>query len=256
MSVQRWKLTIEYQGTRYAGWQRQEDGIPSIQEEIEIAIEKFCGSFCRIFVAGRTDAGVHAHGQVAHFDLDYGDRPLTGYTMTQAINAHLGDRPIAILKAEPVTADFHARYDAVNKLYTYRLLSRLGKPAFEKDRVWWTRRELDINAMREGATFLLGKHDFSTFRAAECQANSPVRTLDRLDIESIALAGDGQEIRFLVEARSFLHHQVRNMVGTLVDVGTGKWTPADVKTALDAKDRTKGGLTAPAAGLSLSRVDY
>ncbi len=256
MTLQRWKLTIEYCGTKYSGWQRQEDGVKSVQEEIEIAIEKFCGTFCRIFVAGRTDAGVHAHSQVAHFDLDYGYRPLDGYIMTKAINAHLGERPIAILKAEPVTEEFHARYGATNKLYTYRIFSRLAKPTFEKDRVWWTRRDLNIDAMREGAKHLLGQHDFTSFRAAECQANSPIRTLDRLDIESLPLIGDGHEIRFLVEARSFLHHQVRNMVGTLVQVGIGKWAPVDVKSALDAKDRTKGGMTAPSAGLSLTRVDY
>lgn len=256
MTLQRWKLTIEYQGTHYAGWQRQEDGVKSVQEDIETAIENFCGVFCRIFVAGRTDAGVHAHGQVAHFDLDYGDRPLDGYTMVKAINAHLGTRPISILKAEKVSEDFHARYGAINKLYTYRILSRLGKPTFDQNLVWWMRRDLDIDAMREGAAFLLGQHDFTTFRAAECQANSPIRTLDRLDIEHFPLEAEGHEIRFLVEARSFLHHQVRNMVGTLVEVGVGKWSPQDVQTALNAKDRSKGGMTAPSSGLSLTRVDY
>lgn len=256
LSLQRWKLTIEYQGTGYAGWQRQEDGVFSIQEEIENAIEKFCGRFCRLYVAGRTDAGVHAHGQVAHFDLDYGDRLLDGYVMTKAINAHLGKRRISILNAEKVSDDFHARYDAINKLYTYRILSRLGQPVFDRDVVWWMRRDLDVDAMREGAAFLLGQHDFTTFRAAECQAHSPVRTLDRLDIENICLAGDGYEIRFLVEARSFLHHQVRNMVGSLTQVGTGKWAPEDIRTALEARNRSKGGITAPSTGLSLSRVDY
>jgi tRNA pseudouridine38-40 synthase len=256
MTLQRWKLTIEYQGTKYSGWQRQEDGVTSVQEDIETAIEKFCGVFCRIYVAGRTDAGVHAHGQVAHFDLDYGDRPLDSYTMVKAINAHLGTRPISILKAEIVSEDFHARYGAINKLYTYRILSRLGKPTFDQNLVWWMRRDLDIDAMREGAAFLLGQHDFTTFRAAECQANSPIRTLDRLDIEHIPLCTEGHEIRFLVEARSFLHHQVRNMVGTLVEVGVGKWSPQDIQTALNTKDRSKGGMTAPSSGLSLTRVDY
>lgn len=256
MTLQRWKLTIEYQGTKYSGWQRQEDGVASIQEEIETAIEKFCGTFCRLYVAGRTDAGVHAHGQVAHFDLDYGDRPLDGYIVTKAINAHLGTRRISVIKAEKVDENFHARYDAINKLYTYRIVSRVAQPAFDRDVVWWTRRILNIDAMREGAAYLIGNHDFTTFRAAECQANSPIRTLDRIDIEHFPLMGDGQEIRFLVEARSFLHHQVRNMVGTLVQVGVGKWAPIDVKTALEAKDRTKGGITAPPTGLSLSRVDY
>lgn len=256
MTLQRWKLTIEYQGTHYAGWQRQEDGVKSVQEDIETAIENFCGTFCRIYVAGRTDAGVHAHGQVAHFDLDYGDRPLDGYTMVKAINAHLVTRPISILKAEKVSEDFHARYGAINKLYTYRILSRLGKPTFDQNLVWWMRRDLNIDAMKEGAAFLLGQHDFTTFRAAECQANSPIRTLDRLDIEHFPLEAEGYEIRFLVEAKSFLHHQVRNMVGTLVEVGVGKWSPQDVQTALNAKDRSKGGMTAPSSGLSLTRVDY
>jgi len=257
---QRWKLTIEYQGTKYSGWQRQEDGVPSVQEEIEVAIEKFCGKFCRIYVAGRTDAGVHAHGQVAHFDLDYGDRPLDGYNLIKAINAHLGTRRIAILNAEPVTYDFHARYGAVNKLYTYRIQSRLAPPTFDRDVVWWVRRNLDVDAMRQGAKFLLGQHDFTTFRAAECQAKSPIRTLDRLDIDEIYSevggANAGVEIRFLVEARSFLHHQVRNMVGSLVQVGVGKWAPEEIREALEAKDRKRGGMTAPPTGLSLSRVDY
>lgn len=256
MPLQRWKLIIEYQGTQYSGWQRQEDGIKSVQEEIEIAIEKFCGVFCRLHVAGRTDAGVHAHGQVAHFDLDYGDRPLDGYTMTKAINAHLGNRRMAVLDATPVSDEFHARFGAINKLYTYRILSRVAPPSFDREIVWWMRRDLDIDAMRAGAKYLLGEHDFTSFRATECQAKSPIKTLDRLDIEQIPLAGVGTEIRFLVEARSFLHHQVRNMVGSLVQVGTHRWTPEDIKTALDAKDRKRGGMTAPSSGLSLTRVDY
>lgn len=256
MTLQRWKLTIEYQGTHYSGWQRQEDGVPSVQEEIETAIEKFCGQFCRLHVAGRTDAGVHAHGQVAHFDLDYGDRALDGYSLIKAINAHLGERRIAVINAEKASNEFHARFDAVNKLYTYRIISRVAAPSFDRDLVWWMRRDLNIDAMRKAASYLLGQHDFTTFRASECQAKSPIKTLDRLDIEKIELQGGGYEVRFLVEARSFLHHQVRNMVGTLVEVGVGKWTPEAVKAALDACDRTKGGMTAPSTGLSLSRVDY
>lgn len=256
MALQRWKLTIEYQGTDYAGWQRQEDGVPSIQEEIETAIEKFCGQFCRLYVAGRTDAGVHAHGQVAHFDLDYGDRLLDGYSLTKAINAHLTPRRVAVLHAEKVDESFHARYGATHKLYTYRILARVAPPTFDKHLVWWMRRDLDIPAMRAGANHLLGTHDFTTFRAQECQAKSPIKTLDKLDIEEIALPEGGKEIRFYVEARSFLHHQVRNMVGTLVRVGEGKWSPNDIKTALDAKDRKKGGMTAPADGLSLTTVYY
>ena len=260
MALQRWKLTIEYIGTKYAGWQRQEDGIKSIQQDIEEALYKFCGQDCRLYVAGRTDAGVHAHGQVAHFDLDYGDRPLTGYTLTKAMNAHLGthsnDRSICILNAEPVHQEFHARYGATHKLYTYRILSRLAPPTFDQNLVWWTRREFHIANMREAAIHLLGQHDFTSFRATECQAKSPIKTLDRLDIEEISLPDGGQELRFYVEARSFLHHQVRNMVGSLAQVGTGKWSPTDLKKALEAKDRKRGGITAPASGLSLTRVYY
>jgi len=256
MPYHRWKLTIEYQGTGYAGWQRQEDGIPSIQQEIEDAIRKFCGQECRLHVAGRTDAGVHAHGQIAHFDLDYGDRPLDGYSLTKAINAHLGTRKITILGASIVTEDFHARFNAKNKLYIYRILSRLAPPTFDQNLVWWMRNDLDIPKMREGAKYLLGQHDFSSFRAAECQAKSPIKTLDRLDIEENPLSCGGSEIRFLVEAKSFLHHQVRNMVGSLVQVGMNKWQPIDMKIILEAKDRKQGGITAPADGLSLIRVDY
>ncbi len=263
MAQQRWKLTIEYRGTDFAGWQRQEDGIPSIQQDIEDAIARFCGQECRLHVAGRTDAGVHAHGQVAHFDLDYGDRPLDGYSLTKAINANLATQSVAILWADPVPESFHARYGATHKLYTYRVLCRVAPPAFDADCVWWLRRDLDVAAMREGASHLLGHHDFTTFRASECQAKSPLRTLDRLDIHDIPLGENidaaeafGREIRFYVEARSFLHHQVRNMVGTLVQVGLGKWSPERVRTALLAKDRRQGGITAPASGLSLTRVYY
>ncbi len=256
MTCQRWKLTIEYQGTGYAGWQRQEDGIPSIQQEIEDAITKFCGQDCRLHVAGRTDAGVHAHGQIAHFDLDYGDRPLDGYILAKAINAHLGSRKIAILLAEPVGEDFHARFNATNKLYIYRILSRLAPPTFDQNLVWWMRYDLNLLAMHEGAKYLLGQHDFTSFRAAECQAKSPIRTLDRVDIEELSFACGGREIRFQVEAKSFLHHQVRNIVGSLVEVGTGKWQPINIKKVLEAKDRKEGGITAPADGLSLVRVDY
>lgn len=254
--IKRWKLTIEYQGTGYAGWQRQNDGIKSIQQDIEEAIQRFCGQDIRIHAAGRTDAGVHAHGQIAHFDLDYGDRQLTGYEMMKAINAHLTPRRIAILKAEEVSENFHARFDATHKIYTYRILSRVAPPTFDRNLVWWMRCDLNVPAMREGAKFLLGNHDFTTFRAAECQAKSPIRTLDRLDMEQIPHFAGGCELRFYVEAKSFLHHQVRNMVGTLVKVGIGKWSPVDVQTALNAKDRKAGGMTAPAQGLSLTRVFY
>jgi tRNA pseudouridine38-40 synthase len=252
----RWKLLIEYDGTKYAGWQRQAHD-PSVQESIETAITRFCGQDIRIHVAGRTDAGVHARGQIAHFDLDYGARPLSGYDLAKAINAHLRPQPIAILRAKETASDFHARFHAVNKLYTYRILCRPAFPALERGRVWHIRKELCPDKMAAGAKNLLGHHDFTTFRDSQCQAKTPVKTLDRLDIETINHGNaEGYEILIHAEGRSFLHHQVRNMVGTLTLAGEGKWSPEDIKTALAAKDRKKGGPTAPADGLYLMRVDY
>ena len=257
MTIQRWKLTIEYNGGPYAGWQRQESGISSVQFAIEEAIKKFCQQQITIHVAGRTDAGVHARGQVAHFDLDYGDRALTAYDLAKAMNAHLRPQPVAIVKAEPVPQVFHARFSAVNKLYTYRLVSRSAPVTIEKGYVWQTWRKFDVDSMRASAQYLLGQHDFTTFRDSECQAKSPIKTLDRLDIEDLDYDDyGGRELRFHVEGRSFLHHQVRNIVGTLALVGEGKWKPDDVKSALAQCDRTKGGPTAPPDGLYLMRVDY
>lgn len=256
MSITRWKLTIEYKGTRYSGWQRQEDGIASVQQAIEEAIHGFCQQDCRLHVAGRTDAGVHAGGQVAHFDLDYGERELSGFNLAKALNAHLRTHDISILDAEAVDPEFHARFHATHKLYTYRILNRAAPPTYDQNLVWHVWGDLDVEGMRLAASFLLGHHDFSTFRAAECQAKSPFKTLDRLDLEVLPLATGGQELRFLTEAKSYLHHQVRNMVGTLILVGQGKWTPEDVRIALEARDRTKGGPTAPPDGLYLSQVFY
>lgn len=255
--TQRWKLTIEYVGTNYNGWQRQEPGVPSVQAAIEEAIRKFCQQDITIHVAGRTDAGVHAKGQVAHFDLDYGDRKLEGFDLAKALNAHLRPQPVSIVRAEPAHPEFSARFDAKNKFYQYRILNRSAFPAFEQGLVWHFKRPLDVAAMAEAARSLLGHHDFTTFRDSECQAKSPVRTLDRLDVlERPYDESGGREILIEAEGRSFLHHQVRNIVGTLVLVGEGKWRPADVKTALEARDRTKGGPTAPAEGLALVRVEY
>ncbi len=257
MTIQRWKITVEYDGRPYAGWQRQESGIPSVQFAIEEAIKKFCQQQITIHVAGRTDAGVHARGQVAHFDLDYGDRVITPYDLAKAINAHLRPQPVAVVKAEPVAPEFHARFSAINKLYTYRIVSRSAPATIDEGYVWQTWRKFDVDLMRQGAQHLLGQHDFTTFRDSECQAKSPVKTLDRLDIESLDYDSyGGSEVRFQVEGRSFLHHQVRNMVGTLALVGEGKWNPADIRTALAQCDRTKGGPTAPSDGLYLMRVDY
>lgn len=252
----RWKLIIEYDGQSFAGWQRQENA-PSVQQAVEDAITKFCQQELRLHAAGRTDAGVHARGQVAHFDLDYGDRPLSGYELAKALNYHLGDHAVSVVTAESVSDEFHARFDAVNKLYTYRIANRPARPAIDSGRVWHVKRPLNVDAMREGAKYLIGHHDFTTFRDSECQAKTPLRTLDRLDIESGPYDGQGGvDIRIHAEARSFLHHQVRNMVGTLSLVGEGKWAPADIATALAAKDRTKGGPTAPSDGLYLVRIDY
>ena len=257
--IKRWKIIVEYNGVPYSGWQRQEVGIPSVQQAVEDAIRSFCQQDITIHVAGRTDAGVHARGQVAHFDLDYGDRSLNGYDLVMAINAHLkmSNHAVAVLSAEETHPEFHARFNAKNKLYCYRVLNRVGFNALESGKIWHIRRPLNVNAMRDAAKNLLGQHDFTTFRDSDCQAKSPIKTLDRLDIDVLP-ADDfgGVELHFMAEARSFLHHQVRNMVGTLVLVGEGKWIPDNVKKVLEARDRTCGGPTAPPDGLYLMRIDY
>lgn len=257
MSVRRWKLTIEYNGENYSGWQRQEDGTPTIQSTIEDAFYKFCQQDVRLHVAGRTDAGVHAMGQIAHCDLDYGDRPISGIDLAKALNAHLRPAPITILNAEPVGEDFHARFSAKNKLYRYRFLCRVAPPALEQGRFWHIKKRLDVRTMQEGANHLLGEHDFTSFRDSQCQAKSPIKTLDRLDITAIDYdTQSGIEVRMEAEGRSFLHHQLRNIAGTLKLVGEGKWQPQDVKSALEARDRAKAGPTAPAGGLVLVKIDY
>ena len=256
MTVQRWKLTVEYDGSKFSGWQRQEEsGCTTVQQTLEDAIFAFCQQRVTVNAAGRTDAGVHALAQVCHFDLV--DRPIPGLDLQKALTALVRPHAVAIIKAEEASSEFHSRFDAVNKLYTYRMLNRQGEPAVEKGRVWHHRRTLNVDAMREGAHHLLGHHDFTTFRDSDCQAKSPMKTLDRLDIEVVPYdAYGGVEIKFHAQARSFLHHQVRNMVGTLMMVGDNKWSTHDVKTALEARDRRKGGPTAPADGLYLVRVEY
>ncbi len=252
----RYKLTIEYKGTDYFGWQRQKDR-PSIQQAIEEAIYKFSGQTVQIQVSGRTDAGVHARAQVAHVDLDSFTKPMQPFEVAKAINAHLRPQPIAILLAEEVDSEFHARFDAINKLYRYRIVNRQGFMALEKELVWHIRKPMNASAMDEAAKVLLGRHDFTTFRDSECQANSPLRTLDRLDVTTRKYdTCEGQEIIIEAEGQSFLHHQVRNIVGTLSLVGEGKWSADDLRRALEACDRTKGGPTAPASGLYFMRVDY
>ncbi|MDG4853360.1 MULTISPECIES: tRNA pseudouridine(38-40) synthase TruA [unclassified Mesorhizobium] len=245
----RFRLDIEYDGSQFAGWQHQADQL-SVQQAIEQAIEKFCGEEVRIRAAGRTDAGVHATAQVAHVDLA---RDWAGDKVRDAVNAHLqaaGAR-IAILKAAVVANDFDARFSATGRHYLYRILNRRAPSALEKGKVWWVPKRLDAEAMHEAAKVLLGRHDFTTFRSTQCQAESPVRTLDRLDVTR---AGDLIDVR--TSARSFLHNQVRSMVGSLRRVGDGSWSAADLKAALEARNRAACGQVAPPDGLFLVGVDY
>ncbi len=243
----RFKLTIEYDGTDYSGWQRQING-PSIQGALEDAVRGYCQVDAVVQGAGRTDAGVHARGQVAHVDLPRDD---SNFVVANALNFHLKPQPIAVLSAERVADDFHARFQATARGYEYRILTRRGPPAIDAHTVWWIPADLDVAAMNEAAQVLIGHHDFTTFRATQCQADSPMKTLDVLNVRR-----EGEQLIVTASARSFLHHQVRNIVGTLRLVGDGKWTAADVKTALEAKDRSAGGPTAPASGLALMWVKY
>lgn len=257
MTPQRWKLTLEYDGTNYCGWQIQEEQFPTIQQSLQRAIKEFCQQEIKVQGAGRTDAGVHAKGQVCHFDLDYGERELDAFELTKAINAHMREEPIAVLHAEKVEEDFNARFGAKLKRYEYRIISKPTPLALDHNRAWHVKYDLDATAMEEGAQHLLGHHDFSTFRDSMCQANSPERTIEKIDVtESAYDSYGGKEIVIGVEAQAFLHHQVRNFAGTLKLVGQGKWQPNDVKDALEAKDRTKGGPTAPATGLYLISINY
>jgi tRNA pseudouridine38-40 synthase len=243
----RYKLTIEYDGTPFVGWQVQDNG-PSIAGAIAEAFGKFAGETPKVSGAGRTDAGVHALGQVAHVDLA---KDWETDTIRDALNAHLRPQPVAILKVEPVAADFDARFSAKARHYLYRIANRRADLALDRDRAWRVIRPLDALAMHEAAQRLVGHHDFTTFRSTECQAKSPMKTLDRLDVSR-----HGDEIRFEVSARSFLHNQVRSMVGSLVMVGEGKWNAANLAKALEARDRAACGPVAPACGLYLVRVDY
>lgn len=255
----RWKITIEYNGRDYAGLQWQPD-IATIQGEVEKAIYKFCQQKISIIAAGRTDAGVHARAQVAHFDLDYKtsegvDRPLTGFDLAKAVNAHLSPQPIAIVDAQKVDKEFHARFGAKKKHYIYRIINRPYGLALDMGLAWWVKRPLNIEIMNEAAQHLIGEHDFTTFRDSNCQAKSPIRSIDELYVESKSIL-NGQEILIHAKGRAFLHHQIRNIAGTLSMVGEGKWQPDDVLTALKAKDRAQGGPTAPADGLCLHAIEY
>jgi tRNA pseudouridine38-40 synthase len=245
--VPRYKLTLEYDGTDLVGWQRQANGL-SVQEALEAAVAKFCGETVTVHGAGRTDAGVHALAQTAHVDLPH---PVTPETLRNAVNHFLRPARISVVAAEVVPSTFDARLSAIGRVYLYRILNRRGPPALERGRVWHVAPPLDLEMMRAGAQHLVGQHDFSTFRDSLCQAKSPVKTLDALELRR---AGD--EIHIEARARSFLHHQVRNMAGTLKLVGLGHWRPDDVSRALEARDRRAGGPTAPARGLYLVEVRY
>jgi tRNA pseudouridine38-40 synthase len=246
--VPRYKIVVEYDGTPFVGWQYQANGV-SIQQLLEEAIHAFTGESVRLQGAGRTDAGVHATHQVAHVDLA---GPWRADTVRDAMNAHLKRRgPVSVLDARRVPDAFNARMSARRRHYLYRIVNRRSPLTLERDRAWLVKRRLDADAMHEAAQQLTGRHDFTTFRAAECQAASPEKTLDRLDVERI-----GEEIRVFASARSFLHHQVRSMVGSLELVGWGKWTAGDLVAALAARDRRRCGPMAPACGLYLAGVDY
>lgn len=264
----RYKLTIEYFGAPYSGWQKQPD-LPSVQGALEDAVKKFCGVETEVAGAGRTDAGVHATKQVAHIDLAKDHDP---FTVMQGINYYLFNSPhpnplpqageegkagsdegnrIAVIDAEKVSDEFHARFSALKRHYLYRIINRRSRLGIEAGRAWHIIEPLDVDAMQKAANLLLGNHDFTSFRDSECQAKSPVKTLEQLDIKRY-----GEEIRVTTSARSFLHHQVRIMVGTLALVGKGRWQIQDVQKALDAKTRSAAGPTAPPDGLYLVGIDY
>ena len=243
----RFKLLIEYDGTPFVGWQAQDNGV-SVQSAIAAAVTAFSGETVPVHGAGRTDAGVHALGQAAHVDLA---KDWDTDSVRDALNFHLRPQPIAVLSAERVTEDFDARFSATKRHYLYRVVNRRADLALEANRSWRVGRPLDAEAMHGAAQGLVGRHDFTTFRAAECQAKSPLKTLERLDVTR-----SGEELNVTAVARSFLHHQVRSMVGSLVHVGDGKWSAEDLAAALAARDRARCGQVAPPQGLYLVRVEY
>jgi tRNA pseudouridine38-40 synthase len=245
--VPRYKLILEYDGAPFAGWQVQ-DNAPTVQGALMAAVEAFSGERVMVQGAGRTDAGVHALGQVAHFDLSREHAP---DTVRDALNAHLRPHPVAVLTAEIVSSDFDARRSALRRHYRYRIVNRRPDLALERGRAWRVPRPLDAERMHAAAQRLVGRHDFTTFRSTECQAKSPLKTLDRLDVSRA-----GEEVHVAAAARSFLHNQVRSMVGSLVLVGEGKWSGDDLARALEARDRSACGPVAPPEGLYLVRVEY
>lgn len=252
----RYKITIEYDGTNLLGWQKQLDG-SSVQGFLEQAIKNLSQQDVEVFGAGRTDAGVHALAAVAHFDLE---TKLDTFRIREALNAHLRDleAPVCVLEVEETATDFHARFSAIGRSYIYKIINRRAPSILDKNRAWWVPVPLDIEKMQQATQYLLGKHDFSAFRAAACQAKDPIKTLDKINIRHCEQreAISSNEIIILVEAKSFLHHQVRNIVGTLKLVGDGTLKPEDIKKILESKDRSQAGPTAPAQGLYLAGVFY
>ena len=243
----RWRLTIEFDGGPFMGWQRQDNG-PSVQQQVETAIFRMTGELAAVHGAGRTDSGVHALAMSAHVDIQ---KHVTAHRLRDGLNALVRPDPIAILDAREVADDWHARFSCVGRRYEYRILNRRAPPAVERGHVWHVAQPLDTDAMAQGAAMLVGRHDFTTFRSVQCQSKSPIKTLDRLDI-----VRDGEHIRVEAAARSFLHHQVRSMVGCLVMVGRGQWRPADIGKALEARDRAALGLNAPPEGLFFVEAVY
>lgn len=247
----RFALMIEYDGAPFAGWQRQ-SGQPSVQGAVEAAITRIDPDAPSIAAAGRTDAGVHAAGQVAHCDLA---RDWDPFRLTEALNHHLRPDPLAVVAVARVADDFHARFSALERRYLFRLLSRRAPVVADRGRVWQVRHALDLGAMQEAAAYLVGRHDFTTFRSVHCQSASPVKTLDALEIEAVAVP-HGVEYRFQLRARSFLHTQVRSVVGTLERVGAGSWQPGQVRDAMEARSRAACGPVCPPQGLCLVGVSY
>lgn len=243
----RWKMILEYDGGQFVGWQRQALG-ESVQQTLEQAISKMTGETVAVHGAGRTDAGVHALGMAAHVDIA---KALTPHRLREGVNALVRPAPISVLEVEPVADDWHARFSCTGRRYLYRILNRRAPPAVERGKVWHIALPLEVDAMSEGAAKLLGQHDFTTFRSAHCQSDSPVKTLDELRIERV-----GDEVHVHAAARSFLHHQVRSMAGCLAMVGRGQWRPHDIAAALDARDRAALGLNAPPQGLYFVEATY
>jgi tRNA pseudouridine38-40 synthase len=245
--VTRWRLTVEYDGSPFMGWQRQEHG-PSVQQTLEEALRKMTGEQAAFIAAGRTDAGVHALAMGAHVDVE---RALTPRRLREGLNALVRPQPVSVLAVEQVADDWHARFSCVGRRYLYRILNRRAPPALDAGRVWHIAVPLDVEAMQAAAGHLIGRHDFTTFRSAQCQSDIPVKTLDRLDVERV-----GEEIHVTAAARSFLHHQVRSMVGCLAMVGRGQWQPNDMCKALEARDRAALGFNAPPHGLYFVEATY